>query len=192
MISKKIIEEIDYAIKQIWVNNIQKDYSSYSMLKEDSLKCCLYYHLRRRLSTLLQDNNLRIYPEYYFSQLHYRADIAIVQIVPDSDKEKHLSEMVSDVVAVFELKFINGAAESTESWVKKDIQKFKNYIQSGKLSCQFYFAVIYETECSCLNWLDKRSTNNWAAGHLTELNAGCINEDMIFEVNSYNNLNTND
>ena len=49
--------------------------------------------------------------------------------------------------------------------------------------------VIYENECEWLHWFDKRQTNNWANGYLTELNAGYINEEMIFEVNSCNNMN---
>lgn len=190
MISKEIIKEVDCAIKRLWTNNIQEDYHVYALLREDSLKCCLYYHLRRELSKLLEDNNLRIYPEFYFPKLQYRADIAIVQIDPDLDEE-HLEDMVTDVVAVFELKYSSDSAKSTAAWIKKDIKKIKNYIQKGKLQCQFYFAVIYETECSVLNWLDKRSTNNWASGYITELNAGYIDEKMIFEFHSYNNLNPN-
>lgn len=188
MVSKKVIKEIDRIIKQIWENNIPKDYFSYYMLREDSLKCCLYYHLRRKLARLLEENNLRIYPEYYFSELRYRADIAIVQIDPTSNEE-YLANMVTDVIAIIELKYTGGNAESTALWVKEDVLKIKDYIQSGKMRCQFYFAVIYETECYALNWMDGRSTNNWAAGYVTELNAGYIDEEMRFEVNSYNGLN---
>lgn len=49
--------------------------------------------------------------------------------------------------------------------------------------------MIYETECWWLHWFDKRSTNNWANGRLTELNAGYLDGKMHFEVNSYNNWN---
>jgi hypothetical protein len=36
-----------------------------------------------------------------------------------------------------------------------------------------------------LHWFDKRSTNNWAKGRVTELDAGVIGEDIVFEINEY-------
>lgn len=184
MISKAILEQIDYTIKQTWRNNVAKDYLADHMLKEDSLKCCFYYHLRRKLARLLQEYHLRIYPEYYFSDLGYRADLAIVQIDPNSE-EGYLGDAVTDVIAIIELKYTANTSDATAKWVKKDISKIKNYLQTGKMVCQYYFAVIYEVECSSLAWMDKRSTNNWAKGYVTELNAGYIDGKMRFEVNSH-------
>lgn len=183
MISKSVIKEIDRTIQEVWLNNIAKDYSNYYLLKEDSLKCSFYYHLRRKLATILKENNLRIYPEYYFSELRYKADIAIVEIDPFCEAN-HLKDCVTKVIAVIELKYDGGNSERAVSWIKSDIQKMKNYIQSG-IQCQYYFAVIYETECEYLNWLDKRSTNHWAANNVTELDAGYLDGKMIFEVHSY-------
>ena len=37
--------------------------------------------------------------------------------------------------------------------------------------------------------MDRRSTNNWASGYVTELDAGYINDEMRFEVNAYNGMN---
>jgi len=37
--------------------------------------------------------------------------------------------------------------------------------------------------------MDKRATNNWAKGFVTESNAGYINDIAEFEVHSYNNMN---
>ena len=85
MISKNVLKEIDRAVKEIWLNEVVNDYDDGFLFKEDSLKCCLYYHLRNRLEKLLKDNNLRIYPEFYFSELKYRADIAIVEMDPKSE-----------------------------------------------------------------------------------------------------------
>lgn len=185
MLSQEVINTIDRVIKEIWITNVSKDYSNWYMLKEDSLKCCIYYHLRNQLDPLLRENNLRIYPEFYFSDLSYRADLAIVQIDPD-DEEEYLANSVTDIVAIIEIKYTSSTSNSTTAWVKKDIAKIKNYIQSGKLlNCQFYFAVIYEVECTSLHWMD----NNWASGYVTELDAGYINDEMQFEVNSYNGMN---
>ena len=132
--------------------------------------------------------NLRIYPEFYFRDLAYFADLAIVQVDPDSEEE-YLANAVTDIIAIIELKYTAGTADRTATWVKKDVAKMKDYIQTGKLSCQFYFAVIYEVECSSLRWMDRRSTNNWASGYVTELDAGYINDEMRFEVNAYNGMN---
>lgn len=191
MISQKLLKEIDYIIKTTWKTCIKKDYLNDYVLREDSLKSCIYYHLRRKLSKILKENNLRIYTEYTFSNLSYRADIVIAKI---SDKEvDYLKDAIEnekeDVVAIFELKYIATSDRATVDWTNKDIEKIKDYIKIGKLKSQFYFCVIYEVECERLNWMNKKATNNWANGNVTELNAGYINDSMKFEVHSYNNLN---
>lgn len=188
MINQSTIEEIDRVIKETWLKEIPKDYDASHLLKEASLQCSLYFYLRKKLHNLLEENNLRIYPEYHFSKLNYRADIAIVQIDPTLEKS-HLRDKVIDVIAIMELKFDGGNSIGTINAIRNDLQKIKNYIQSGKLLCQYYFGVIYEAECVNLNWLDKRSTNNWAKNYVTELNAGGLDGYMWFGVNSYNGMN---
>lgn len=184
-----ILKEIDRTIKQCWKTNIQKDWWTEYLLREDSLKCALYFHLRKKLDIILRKNNLRIYPEFYFQELKYKADLAIVRI--DENKEYHwLGDAVTEVVALFELKYTGGEDAATINWIKNDLKKFHDYMDIPKLSrCQFYFAVIYESERNCLNWLDTKSKNNWAKGRVTELDAGYINDEMIFEVFSYNGWN---
>lgn len=188
MLPQEVLNQIDRVIKETWIHKISKDYADWYMLKEDSLKCCMYYHLRSQLDDLLREHNLRIYPEFYFGDLAYFADLAIVQVDPDSEEE-YLTNAVTDIIAIIELKYTAGTADRTATWVKKDVAKMKDYIQTGKLSCRFYFAVIYEVECSSLRWMDRRSTNNWASGYVTELDAGYINDEMRFEVNAYNGMN---
>ena len=189
MVKKSVIKEIDKTIKEIWKENIQKDYWNDYLDREDTLKCALYYHMRKKLSRILQENNLRIYTEYTFSEPKYRADIIIVEIDPNMDYDG-LDNAVVSFVALFELKFTSGNDIRTEEWVKKDFWKFKDYLNRGGLSeCQFYFATVYEVECKWLNWLDARSTNHWALGRVTELDSGYIDGNMIFEVHSYNGMN---
>lgn len=188
MIAEEVINQIDKVIKEIWVNEVAQDYEAGLLLREDSLKCALYHHMRSKLSSILAENNLCIYPEYYFKDLKYRADIAIVEIDPDKECV-YLADREKNVVALFELKYSYGADEQTAISIKDDVWKLKNYIQSGKMLCQYYFGVIYESECTSLNWIDKRSSNNWAKGYVTELDAGIIDGQMWFEVNSYNGLN---
>jgi hypothetical protein len=142
--------------------------------------------LRRKLSSILKENGLRIYTEKYFPGIKKKPDIIIAQI-RDEYEERSLYSSIreEDVVALFELKFTSEAAQSTAEWMKDDISKLKEYAQKSRLQCPLYFAVIYEVECSWLNWMDKRSTNNWAAGRVTELDAGWIDGIMNYEVHSY-------
>lgn len=190
MIKKSVLKEIDRTIKTIWKKDIQKDYREEYLLREDSLKCAMYYHLRKKLDKLLRENHLRIYPEYYFKELRYRADLAVVEIDEETEYS-WIGEAVKDVVALFELKCTSGGDDATINWIKNDIWKFKDYLNVARLTdCQFYFTAIYENECEWLNWLDARSTNNWAKGRVTELNSGRINGEVLFEVHSYNGMNT--
>lgn len=96
---------------------------------------------------------------------------------------------MTDIATIIELKYDGGNAMSASDYIKTDMPKLKEYVCSLNYNCQYYFGVIYETDCEWLHWFDKRSTINWANGRLTELNAGYLGETMYFEVNSYNNMN---
>lgn len=187
-IDQNLIIQIDGIIKDIWVRNISKDYDEKHLLKEDCLKNSFYYHLRTRLSDIMEKHNIRIFTEYYLPELRYRADIAIVQVDPEI-KDQPLRNMVTNVFAIIELKYKSGYSKGIENEIKNDIWKIQDYIKTGRMDCQFYLAVIYETECWALNWFDRRQTNNWAANRVTELDAGFIDGVMKFEINSYNGLN---
>ncbi len=185
-VKKSIVKKIDQTIKEIWEKNIPKDFEDGYIINEDCLKMCMCYHLRRKLAVLLKENRLRIYTEKYFPNIKKKPDIIIAQI-KDNFTENSLYESIheEDVVVLLELKFVNSTAQSTADWVKKDLRKLKYYVQKSKLNCPLYFAVIYEVECYWLYWMDRRSTKNWAAGRVTELDAGQIEGTMKFEVHSY-------
>lgn len=170
-------------------NNNSKRFWTEYLLREDSLKCALYFHLRKKLGKILRENSLRIYPEFYFSELKYKADLATVRI--DENKEYHcLGEAVTEVVALFEMKYTGGKDSATINWIKNDLKKFHDYMDIPQLNrCQFYFATIYESERNHLNWLDIKSRTNWAKGKVTELDAAIIDDEMIFGVFSYNGWN---
>lgn len=187
MIHTKLMEEIDRVIKDVWLHEICGDYANGFLLKEASLQCSLYHHLQNRLGKLLQENCLYLYPEFYFNELHYFADLAIVQMDMEMEKD-YIADRITDVVAIIELKYDGGTAKTTEDYIRTDIAKLKDYVKNMPYDCQYYFGVIYETECCWLNWLDKRSTNNWAKGRVTELNAGYLDDEVVFEVNSYNGI----
>lgn len=187
MVRKSVKKEIDKAIKEIWLNEICSDYANGLLIREASLQCSLYHHLQNRLSEQLRNNHLAIYPEFHFSELGYRADLVIAEM--DFSIESELKKRMTDIAAIIELKYDGGNAMTTEEYIKTDMPKLKNYVQTLNYDCQYYFGVIYEADCSWLSWFDKRSTNNWANGRLTELNAGWLDDLMYFEVNSYNNMN---
>lgn len=71
MIKKNVRKEIDKAIKNIWLHNICTDYGNGFLIKEASLQCSLYHHLQNELNPLLQENQLYIYPEFYFKENSY-------------------------------------------------------------------------------------------------------------------------
>lgn len=190
MVKKNVIREIDKTIKSVWKEEIAADYFEHYLLREDSLKSALYYHLRNKLDALLYENNLRIYTEFWISSLKYRADMVIVEIADDVDEYDWLADAVTDIVAIIELKFKSEKDDGTAEEIKNDIWKFKDYVQqAGLTKTQFYFGVIYEVDCAYLQWMDGRSINNWADGRVTELNAGRIDDEMLFEVHSYNGMN---
>ena len=188
-ISQEILSAIDRAIKTAWLNNIQADWRDDALLREDSLKCAFYYHLRRKLANLLRENNLRIFSEYRFAALNLKADLAIVKLRDDWKNADFLTDAVSEIIAVIELKYTSDASRRTAETIRDDVRKFKRYLQEGDIDCLYYLGVIYEVECSSLNWMDKRSTNAWAHGRMAELDAGYIDGRMKFEAHSYNGMN---
>ena len=184
MIKKAVKKEIDKAIKRIWITEICEEYGDGLLVREASIQCSLYHHLRNQLKYILDENNLYIYPEFYFSQFRYRADIAICEM--DMCMETYdLHDRLKDIAAIIELKY-----GGSSNYIKGDIPKLKNYVQSLGFDCQYYFGSIDErAKCERLPLLDRRSTNNWANGCFTELNAGRLDGTMYFEVNSYNHMN---
>ena len=183
MTKKGLQREIDKAIKNIWINEICSEYGAGHFILERSVQCSIYHHLRTRLDSLLEENSLYIYPEMYFTELGYYADLAICQM--DIGAKGRLSQRMTDVFAIIELKY----GGSTD-YIRSDLPKFKSYIQTLDYDCQYYFGVIDERAGrDRLNLLDGRSTGKWASGRFTELNAGWLDDGMFFEVNSYNGLN---
>lgn len=121
MISKEISRKIDQTIKEIWMKNIAKDFEDGYIINEDCLKMAIYYHLRRKLSAILKENDLRIYTEKYFSGIKKKPDIIIAQLRDEYEENSlYASIREEDVVALFELKFTSETAQSTADWMKDD------------------------------------------------------------------------
>ncbi len=160
--------KIDKVLKDFWTNYLPKEYNNDNLLKEDSLKCLMYYHLRTYLSdTWLNKHRIRIFPEFNLPH-RKRADIAIVQLIPAQQRiGKHLSNCVAKVIAIIELKYkIADVVDAFYSDVKKLHEYSKIYTD-----CQLYAGFIHEeryndTNCS---WFDGRKTSRWAKGRVTEM-----------------------
>lgn len=192
MISNSIKTKIDSTIKDIWQNSIRKDYENDHLLKEDTLKNCFYYHLRRKLGTkFLEDNNIRIFTEFNDSALKgsgFRADIAIVEM--GKEDYTYLGDNVKSIIAIIELKYKNSTCNYDVFFM--DIEKVKNYIKSYHIDCQYYLGFIHEKEHEKeTHWLDDRQTKNWASKKVTVLYANreiAGAGDLVFKVDSYNGL----
>lgn len=102
MIKSDVLKEIDKSIKDIWLTDVCNDYGNGLLLKEASLQCCMYHYLQNRLGTLLKGNHLYIYPEFYFSELKYRADLAIIEMDMSLQRD-WLAEKMTDIAAIIEL-----------------------------------------------------------------------------------------
>lgn len=156
-----------------------KDYDNYFLLKEDSLKCSFYYHLRNKLGDeFLQQNNLRIFSEFNDSKLKgqkVRADIAIVIFNPNK-KDYYFGNRVTDIVAIIELKF-KGKNVSAEHFLD-DIVKTKKYIKDLDIkNCHYYLGFIHENEYEeGTQWIYKNRDLKWANKKVTELFANKIKD----------------
>lgn len=112
--------------------------------------------------------------------------MAIVQLVQDfQTSDNCLEECIEKFLVIIELKF---KASSVIDAFYDDIQKLHEYSKIYP-DCQLYAVFIHE-ECyndtDCF-WFDKRQTNNWAKGRVTEL-VGYWNEvngEFVTDVMSY-------
>ena len=93
---------IDKVIKELWISDIAADYEAHRLLKEDCLKNCFYYHLRRRLGDdFLEANNLQIFTEFNDGPLHSTGKRADITELIASYNEDH--EIEFDVVSYNDL-----------------------------------------------------------------------------------------
>ncbi|MGN0711024.1 MAG: hypothetical protein ACI4LO_04610 [Anaerovoracaceae bacterium] len=190
-----MIEFVDKEIKELWKNEIYRDYKNKMLLKEDSLKNAFYHHLRNRISDeFMIKNRIRIFTEFNDGELKgtkKRADIAIVQLEEtdeDGEYKKHLKKHVEKIIAIIELKHKFGMGKVVDD-IYGDVDKVKDYIQKDKIDCQYYLGIIHEEEWGKRNWLDERQIKYWPQGKVTELVASYDENHMNFEVYSYNELN---
>jgi len=179
--NQEIINQIDTTLKYIWKYDIKQDYDKSYLLKEDTLKNALYYHLRNKLGALLEKHNLRIYTEFtdnIFNRTNYRPDIVIAEINPESE-ECYLGNCVTKIVSIIEIKFKNDSYSAIKN-IESDYDKIHWYIDNLSSDIKYYMATIWEAEDDATTWIRKNAA--WAKGKLTELNASYENDEMRFYV----------
>ncbi len=171
-IPQKVLKEIHNAIKYIWEYDIPRDYENKLLLKEDTFKNSMYFHIRTRLGALLEKYNIMIFTEFNtdkFRKTGYRADLILAQMDFNSNNT-FWGDCVENYISVFELKFKSGYSNAADE-ISLDYNKMKNYIKTLDLGeyCQYYVATIWECCPNSKWWLDKNA--DWAKNKLTELNA---------------------
>lgn len=171
MIKKSVLEIIRSVVKEIWKEEISKDYERKFLFKEDTLKNALYYHLRTKLGDgFLRENSLRIYTEYYIEG--YKIDLVIAEVDVEKASKVHLRECVTDLAIAMELKYKSGAVDDL---YYQDVQKVVDYIADLPYpNCHYYLGFIQEVPFEGFgefSWLDKLNKRQRAKveGRVTEL-----------------------
>ncbi len=172
-IPPKVIKEIHNTIKYVWEYDILQDHNKKMLLKEDTLKNSLYFHIRTRLGALLEQYSIMIFTEFNtdkFRKTGSRADMVIAQIDFNKAEKEFLGECIEKYLGVIEIKFKGDFLKSNEH-IYSDYSKMQKYIESFDLgeACHFYVATIWECHPDSKWWIDKET--RWAKGKLTELNA---------------------
>ena len=153
MTTAKIRSVIHKALISIWENEIPVDYRERWLLKEDTLKNAMYFHLRSQLGTLLYENDIRIYTEFtdgVFKGSGYRPDIVIARI----DRNKQVSywgDVITECLAIIEIKYKSGFLFHTE--IEADYEKLRYYAEDLGVTGDLYMATIWEYEDAATTWI---------------------------------------
>ena len=165
----EIMQIIDEAIKSIWVNEIRNDYENKRLLKEDTLKNAMYFHLRNRIGWLCDECDLRIFTEFTDDKFRGTGRIPDMVIARmDMQKDvRYWGNAVMECLAVIEIKYKANASASRD--IIADYEKLRYYIEKLNVESKLYMATIWECEDDPTTW--ERKNAAWAKGKVTELNA---------------------
>ena len=166
---KDILDTIHRRIKYIWEERIKEDYENGWLLKEDTLKNALYFHLRNELGELFAENNIRIFTEFTddkFKKTGYRPDMVIAEMDFDKEDGTYYGDDVKECLAVIEIKFKSKNGAET---IIADYDKLEAYISELNVNARLYMATIWEEFDEPTTWIRKNAA--WAKGKVTELNA---------------------
>ncbi len=182
MLTRDLIRLIDRTITDIWENEIKSDYEMGWLLKEDTLKNALYFHLRSKLGTVFEYNDVRIFTEFTdceFKGEGYRPDMVIARVNMNAPSE-YWGDDVNECLAVIEIK--NKRGLHSTSTIYHDYKKLKHYAKKIGVSANLYMATIWEYEDEATTWESENAA--WAKGRLTELNAS-YKKESDYEMQFY-------
>lgn len=165
----EIMQIIDEAIRSIWVNEIRNDYENRRLLKEDTLKNAMYFHLRNRIGWLCDECDLRIFTEFTDDKFRGTGripDMVIARMDMKTDV-RYWGDAVTECLAVIEIKYKANAGASRD--VFADYDKLRYYVEKLNVESKLYMATIWECEDDPTTW--ERKNAAWAKGRVTELNA---------------------
>ena len=177
---------IHETITSTWKKKMPEDYDCGWLLKEDTLKNALYFHLRNELEELFDENNIRIFTEFTdgeFKGSRCRPDLVIAKV--DMEKPvKYWGNAVTECLAVIEIKYKAGFKPHEE--IQTDYEKLKHYFKNLNITGRLYMATIWEYEDDVTTWIRKNAA--WANGIVTELNASYMpgsDKQMRFYVHEH-------
>lgn len=179
----EIIRLLDNTLESIWKDEIKSDYECGWLLKEDTLKNAIYFHLRNKLNFVFEENVIRIFTKFTdceFKVMGYRPDIVVARVNMEAPSN-YLGDDVIECLAVIEVKYKSGFTTSNE--ILADYEKLKCYSQKLGITAKLHMATIWEYEAEAVSW--ERKNAAWVKGKLTELNASYVkgnNNDMHFYV----------
>jgi len=140
---ESIYKKIHETIIEVWRYDIKSDYNQYFLLREDTLKNALYFHIRNRLGdAFMKDNHLAIFTEYKIDT-NETIDLVVVKLDIEKAKDNKLKDCVKEIIAIVEIKYKNQTA--SENIFINDVKKILNYTNKFKFEyTKFFLAFIIE------------------------------------------------
>jgi len=181
---ESIYKKIHETIIEVWRYDIKSDYNLHFLLKEDTLKNAMYYHIRNRLGdTFIKDNHLAIFTEYaiYTNQ---KIDLVVVKLDVEKAKNDYLGNCVEEIIAIVEMKYKGQYVP--EKFFINDVEKILAYTNQFTFKgTKFFLTFIRERyfyEDEVTNFLSK--FENLPSGKIVELlSYGSFEEDdMVWKV----------
>ncbi|MEK1828968.1 hypothetical protein AAAC51_07415 [Priestia megaterium] len=177
LVTAPVSQFVHSVIQKVWLEDIKQDFDEKRLLRERSLQCSFYYHLRRRLGEdFIEENNIQLYPEFPIG--NEKADLAVVVVDPNSTAI-NLEDRVTEVLSIIEMKHKN--AKARERCFDEDIDKIMSYIKYIQSDAMYYIAFIRE------KYFDPNEVINWITNEQALESNG-----QLTEMHSYGNLHTDE
>ena len=181
---KSIFKKVHQTIIDVWSYDIKSDYNLHFLLKEDTLKNAMYYHIRNRLGdTFIKDNHLAIFTEYHID-INQKIDLVVVKLDVEKARNDYMGNCVEEIIAIVEIKYKKQSA--AEKIFIDDVNKILNYTNKFKFEyTKFFLAFIRERyfyEDGVTNFLSK--FEDLPSGKIVELlSYGSLEEsNMLWKV----------